>query len=163
MSTKNKKADKEGKFSRCIKAPIRILTKARDLYIKSMSDCATNVEIYSSYGAIGCPTPHVATSLPKSFSVRSSSASRKDDDLAELTRIASTRSVRKNKVELEILRRQNQSTLVGGGVSVVPRSHTVAFGRIDEEKPCDFGDSKLKTDHVFVRSGSHVVIRGRVF
>lgn len=158
MSTKCKKAGKEGKFSRCIKAPIRILTRARDFYIKSMSNCASNVSNYGSLGAMGCPAPHVGTSLPKSFSVRSS-ASSNDDDLAELMKAASTRSLGK-KIDLELLRQQ-QSPM--GGVNFVPRSHTVAIGRIDEEKPCDFGeDFKLKTD-AFPRSKSHAVTNKRVF
>jgi hypothetical protein len=40
----------------------------------------------------------------------------------------------------------------------MPRSHTVAIGRIDEEKPCDFDeeDVKVKTN-VYPRSRSYAV------
>lgn len=161
MSTKASK--ESSKFTRCIKAPIRILTRARDFYIKSMSDCAANVSTYGSVSVIGCPTPQVPSSLPKSFSVGSSATSSNDDDFSELMRVASTRSLGK-KIELEAFRQQqSRKQLPMGGIAVVPRSHTVAIGRIDEDKACEFGeDIKLKTD-VYPRSRSHAVTNRRVF
>ncbi|KAL3526905.1 hypothetical protein ACH5RR_011561 [Cinchona calisaya] len=157
------KASKEGKFARCIKAPIRILSRARDLYVKSMSDCAANVGTYGSMSLMGCPTPQVSTSLPRIFSA-GSSASSNTDGCSELMRLASTRNLGK-KIELETLRQQQSriQSPTSGGVNVVPRNHTVAIGRIDEDKACEFGeDIQLKTT-VFPGSRSHAVKNRRFF
>ncbi|KAK9284177.1 hypothetical protein L1049_025181 [Liquidambar formosana] len=140
---------KESKLSRCLKAPIRILTKARDFYIRSMLVCDGSV--------MGLPTGQVTT-LPKSFSVNSSK-SNNDEDLRELVRAASTRSLGK-KVELDLLRRQQPVTgksSPASGPNNVPRSASVGIGRIDEDAPCEFGeDVKVKTD-VYPRSRSYAV------
>ncbi|KAK3006365.1 hypothetical protein RJ639_017476 [Escallonia herrerae] len=142
------KASKESKISRCFKAPMRVLSKARDFYIRSMSECAGQV----GFGAaMGCPAPHIS-SLPRSFSVGSSSSSY-DQDFRELVRAASTRSLG-GKVDLEFRRRQSPAT----GVNVVPRSQSVAVGRIDEDKPCEFGeDFKVMTADMYPRSRSYAV------
>jgi len=146
MVTKGKK---ESRMSRYIKAPIRVLSKARDFYIQSMSECAGQV---TYGGGIGCPMPHVSPTLPRSFSVNSSrSWGHDNDDYRELVRAASTRSLGK-KVQLP---EQRQSPV--GGVKVVPRSRSVAIGRIDEDKTCDFGqDVKVKPD-IYPRSKSYAV------
>ncbi|XP_027178961.1 uncharacterized protein LOC113777927 [Coffea eugenioides] len=158
MSTIIKKAGKQGKFRTCVTAVTRILTRARDFYINCMNNCASNVGTYNSIGGMVYPASHLAPSLPKSFSVRSS-ALISDDDLAELLRAASTGGLR-NKIELEFLRQQRPPM---GGVSVVQRSQTIAIGRIDEEKPCDFGeDVTLRTD-AFPRSRSHAVTNRKDF
>ncbi|KAA8522583.1 hypothetical protein F0562_013056 [Nyssa sinensis] len=129
-----------------------MLIKARDLYVQSMSGCAGQV----GYGsAMGCPTAQVPSTLPKSFSV-SSSKSGNDEDFSELIRAASTRS-RGNKIELDLLRRQQSREPPTTGVNVVPRSQSVGIGRIDEDMPCEFGeDIKVKTD-ICPRSRSYAV------
>ncbi|RVX23922.1 hypothetical protein CK203_000746 [Vitis vinifera] len=86
---------------------------------------------------MGCPTAQVS-SLPKSFSV-SSSKSSGDQDLSELIKVASARSL-SNKIELDLLRRQPSSKSPVTGTNVVPRSMSVGIGRIDEDKPCEFGE-----------------------
>ncbi|KAK3021913.1 hypothetical protein RJ639_045207 [Escallonia herrerae] len=111
---------------------MRVLSKARDFYIRSMSECAGQVGFGASMG-MGCPTPHIS-SLPRSFSVGSTSSSY-DQDFRELVRAASTRSLG-GKVDLEFRQRQSPAS----GVNVVPRSQSVAVGRIDEDKPCEFGE-----------------------
>ncbi|XP_031115054.1 uncharacterized protein LOC116019101 [Ipomoea triloba] len=141
------KAKTESKFSRRIKAPIRVLMRARDFYIRSLSDCSGKFGS-GAVDVVGGPAPHIY-SLPRSFSV-ASSASSVEEDMRELIRIASTKSLG-GKVEAEILRRRQQPSLRsgssaagGGGMrNVLPRSHSVAVGRIDEDKPCDFGDIKV--------------------
>ncbi|XP_059644074.1 uncharacterized protein LOC132285858 [Cornus florida] len=144
-----KSSSKETKLSRCLKAPIKVLSKARDLYIQSMTQCAGKV---SYDNVMGCPTAQVS-SLPKSFSVNSSKSSN-DEDFRELIKVASTRSLG-NKIELDLLRRQHSP--VTGGVDAVPRSQSVGIGRIDEDKACEFGeDIKVNTD-VYPRSRSYAV------
>ncbi|XP_010248357.1 PREDICTED: uncharacterized protein LOC104591250 [Nelumbo nucifera] len=140
-------ASNESKLIRCIKAPLRILRKARDFYVRSMNDCANRV----SYGSVmGCPTGTIST-LPRSFSVNSSRPN-EDDDLRELIRVASKRSL-ENKIEMEL---QQQQQMAGG----VPRSFSVGIGRIDEDKPCNFDeDFKVKTHLLYPRSRSYAVTR----
>ncbi|GFP78883.1 hypothetical protein PHJA_000031800 [Phtheirospermum japonicum] len=131
MSTKSATARKEGKFVRYMKAPVRILARARDFYVHSLNDCAGQVAYYGS--AVGCPTPYNPATLPRSFSTNSScytNHSSRDEDLRELVRIASTRGL-VGKTEADLLRSGKSPA------SAVSRSRTVVIGRIDEDKACD--------------------------
>ncbi|TMW85877.1 uncharacterized protein LOC107010430 [Solanum pennellii] len=145
MSTN--KGSKESRLTRCIKAPIRVLIKARDCYVHSLMDCSGKI----GYGSVmGVPQ---ISALPRSFSVNSSVSSSRDEDFRELVRIASRKSL-VNKMETELLR---QKSIASKNVDAVPRSRSVAIGRIDEDKPCDFGDDvKVNTD-LFLRSRSCAV------
>ncbi|MCE3215738.1 hypothetical protein HAX54_003312 [Datura stramonium] len=146
MSTKG---SKESRIKKCIKAPIRVLIKARDYYVHSLMDCSGRI----AYGGVmGVPQ---ISALPRSFSVNSSESCSRDEDFRELVRIASRRTLL-NKAEAELLRQKSLSKN-GGNVNVVTRSRSVAVGRIDEDKPCDFReDVKVNTD-VFPRSRSCAV------
>lgn len=134
MSTK--RVSKESKFVRYMKGPIKILARARDLYVSSLTGCAGHV---THGNAMGCPTPQFA-SLPRSFSANSSYSdyNSREEDLRELIRIASTRSLT-GKAEAELLRSKRSPPIGAGGVAAVPRSRTVAIGRIDEDKTYEFG------------------------
>lgn len=138
MSTKTVR--KGSKIIRYMKAPSRILARARDFYVNSMMRCSGHV---GQSSAIGCSAPQFST-LPRSFSVNSSYSTTSEEDLRELIRASSTRSL-SGKIESELIRVKRPSPLRvgGGGVEVVPRSHTVAIGRIDEDKPCEFGISDV--------------------
>ncbi|KAK8716594.1 hypothetical protein V6N13_043900 [Hibiscus sabdariffa] len=116
---------KESKLGRYLKAPIRILIKARDFYIESMAEYSERV----SFGTVmGCPTGQV-NGLSRSYSVGSTKSINRDDDLRELIRAASTRSLR-NKVQLKHHGRQP--------------GRQCGIGRIDEDMPCEFEDE----DHI---------------
>ncbi|KAL0431475.1 UNVERIFIED_CONTAM: hypothetical protein Sradi_0773500 [Sesamum radiatum] len=95
MSTKTIR--KESKFARYMKGPVKALARARDLYVRSLSGCADHVHCADS---MGFPAPHFE-SLPRSFSTNSSYS--RDEDLKELVRLASTRSLT-GKVEAELHR-----------------------------------------------------------
>ncbi|XP_073064146.1 uncharacterized protein [Primulina eburnea] len=138
MSTKTVR--KGSKIIRYMKAPARILARARDFYVNRMMRCAGHV---GQSSAIGCSAPQFST-LPRSFSVNSSYSTTSEEDFRELIRAASTRSL-SGKIDSELLRVKRTSPLrvVRGGVAVVPRSHTVTIGRIDEDKPCEFGVSEV--------------------
>ncbi|KAL8472875.1 hypothetical protein ACS0TY_029263 [Phlomoides rotata] len=133
---KSKGDRKESTLLRLIIAPIRILTRARDLYIQSLTSGGGHV----SYGnSMGCPTPQIPK-LPRSLSSQSSFRSA-EDELRDLIRLASTRNL---KIDAE-LRRTKSSIPLGGGptmVTPVPRSRTVGFGRIDEDRAFEFGDDE---------------------
>uniref|UniRef100_A0A5B7BGH2 Uncharacterized protein n=1 Tax=Davidia involucrata TaxID=16924 RepID=A0A5B7BGH2_DAVIN len=135
------KASNQNRFMRIITIPIRVLSKARDFYVRSITDCATNVNVG------GVPAAGQLPSLPRSFSGISSRSSCDNEDLRELIRAASSRSLG-NRVELDLHMQQQQmmmmrqsiitSTVEGPRSSGVPRSSSVGMGRIDEDMPCDF-------------------------
>ncbi|CAA2981477.1 Hypothetical predicted protein [Olea europaea subsp. europaea] len=125
---------KESKVRRLIKAPIRILSRARDLYVQSLSGCTGE-----AYSSVGWPAaPQVLTNLPKSFSVNSSFSN--SDEVLYATNIRSLAGSIKRDDSLRRRRHQPEPNVVG-------RSQTVTIGRIDEDKPCEFGEHiAVKTD-----------------
>ncbi|KAL3640348.1 hypothetical protein CASFOL_015316 [Castilleja foliolosa] len=139
MSTKSTTARKEGKFVRYLKAPVKILARARDFYVHSLNGCAGHAAYYGS--AVGCPTPYNPASLPRSFSTNSSyNPSQRDEDIRDLVRIASTRGLI-GKTEADLLRSgksKSPAAVNSGGAAEMNRSRTILIGRIDEEKPCEF-------------------------
>jgi hypothetical protein len=152
----NKKSRKESTLKKILKAPLRILARARDFYIKGMAEYSDQVCVMS------CPTGNFNT-MPRSYSVSSTKPNHLDDDRRGPLRAASTRSnlgSRNSKINVDVPARQQYShkksaTRLGDNM---PRSHTVTIGRIDEEKPCDFDeeDVKVKTN-VYPRSRSYAV------
>ncbi|XVF61387.1 hypothetical protein PTKIN_Ptkin08bG0125100 [Pterospermum kingtungense] len=149
----SKKGSKENKLSRYLKAPIRGLLKARDSYVKRMTEYSEGIG-YATF--MGCPTGQVNSTLPRSYSVSSMKSGNGDDDLRELIRAASTRSLG-NRVQLELLKRQQARQ---SPTSKMPRSHSVGIGRIDEEKPCDFTEDHINVNtDVFPRSRSYAVTK----
>ncbi|XP_039023972.1 uncharacterized protein LOC120156785, partial [Hibiscus syriacus] len=99
--------------------------------------------------------------LPRSFSV-SSAASSENDDLKELIRAASVRSLGHMK-EVEMLFQQQRSRVQMG----LPKSCSVAMGRIDEENPCEFEENEgvvdKKRDLLYPRSKSYGVTKASPF
>ncbi|KAK9054142.1 hypothetical protein SSX86_025219 [Deinandra increscens subsp. villosa] len=116
---------------RVLKAPVRVVSKIRDLYISSMHSCASGM---------GGPTgAYASAGLPRSCSTTSSRA---EEDYAELMRFNSTKRL--------FLAAQQQAP-------VVPRSQSVAIGRIDEDQSVDFGADFRLNSEMFPRSRSHAV------
>nr|CAD1819527.1 unnamed protein product [Ananas comosus var. bracteatus] len=54
------------RWSRCLRAPLRVLCRARDLYVRSMAECAGHVQYEGA--AFGFPA---YGEVPRSFSLRS--------------------------------------------------------------------------------------------
>ncbi|XP_008796991.1 uncharacterized protein LOC103712289 [Phoenix dactylifera] len=125
------------RFGRCLRAPLRVLRRARDMYVRSLTECAGGVQ----YGAaVGYPT---FASVPRSYSFGSARTSSSDEDLRELIRAAS---------------QSRAGSLNARAGVVVPRSQSVAVGRIEEDKPCDFDDDvRVGSDLLFPRSRSCAV------
>ncbi|KAJ6871962.1 hypothetical protein NC651_031142 [Populus alba x Populus x berolinensis] len=152
----NKKSRKESTLKKILKAPLRILARAWDFYMKGMAEYSDQVCVMSF------PTGNF-NNMPRSYSISSTKPNHLDDDRREPLRAASTRSnigSRNSKINVDVPARQQYShkksaTRVGDNM---PRSRTVAIGRIDEEKPCDFDeeDVKVKTN-VYPRSRSYDV------
>ncbi|CAA0841072.1 Unknown protein [Striga hermonthica] len=99
MSTKrsNNRVGKESKLVRYIKGPIRILARARDFYVTSLTGCADQV---AYAGATFQPA-----ALPRSFSTSSA------HDTTELIRIASARA--KSEAELLRMKKRSRSVVIG--------------------------------------------------
>ncbi|KAL6012945.1 hypothetical protein ACLOJK_003434 [Asimina triloba] len=133
---------KASKFSRCVKAPIRALVRARDMYVNSMNSYAGKMP----------------SNLPKSFSVnsaRTSSDHHQEEDLRTLIRVMSERSQGGE---------MRQQTRGGGPNSRLPKSMSVGMGKIDEEEEAadDLADQDLKLDSSaaasYPRSRSYAVV-----
>ncbi|TQE14363.1 hypothetical protein C1H46_000282 [Malus baccata] len=155
-----KKPTKESRLTKFMKAPLRVLIKARDFYIMSMTECSGRFD----YGTVmGCPAAQVPSALPRSFSTSSTKSSTADnEDYRELMRAASARSVR-NKIEFDLARKVQlpRQPPVAGVPNAIPRSRSVGIRRIDEDKMCEFDEEeevKIKRA-VYPRSRSYAVSR----
>ncbi|KAL7101541.1 hypothetical protein ACP275_08G060100 [Erythranthe tilingii] len=131
MNSKMVRNSKQSKLMRYMKGPIQVLTGAGNLCVRSITAVGGGGggNMISYGNAMGCPTPRTPTAT---FEARRRPARHA---------AASTRG----KVEVE-LRCRSTGSFPSGGVAAVPRrSCTVAFGRIDEEKPFDcFGEEDCK-------------------
>lgn len=114
------------KLMKCIKAPVRALCKARDFYVKSINNCANNM----NYGV------YAPSTLPRSFSVTSARLSTSyDNDLREAMRVEAGRRLR--------LKAGDEAGLTKG---LPAKSYSLAIGRIDEDEPCYFEDDNKKRE-----------------
>ncbi|KAL5558691.1 hypothetical protein UlMin_034902 [Ulmus minor] len=165
-----KKAHSQNKFLRIIALPFRALGKARDLYVRSMTNSAQRISVYGS--SMGGPAGQFEA-LPKSSSVRTSRGSDYDDDYAELVRAASARSYG-NTLDMETILRQHLEQMMQSapatatttaGSTGLPKSSSVGMGRIDEDQPCEFGDQDGGGDvkpKLYPRSKSYAVSKRNV-
>ncbi|KAL3514421.1 hypothetical protein ACH5RR_027138 [Cinchona calisaya] len=158
------KASQQNRFLRIITIPIRALGKAKDFYVRGMTSFGAKVSYETTVMAMPASN-YVATTLPKSFSVNSSkSEDDKENDLRELIRAASTRRGDDNIKNISNLYNLQQQMIKG----MPPRSCSVGMGRIDEEKPCVFGEEynmnimKKDPQAFYPRSRSHAVNRKSV-
>lgn len=158
------KASQQNKFLRIITTPIRALGKAKDFYVRSMTSYSDRVA-YGSSMVGGMPTANYVGNLPKSFSVNSSKSD-DNDDLRELIKVASTRSLAgrldlNNLYSQQQMMKQQPSSLAVGPKGLPPRSCSVGMGRIDEENPSVFGEDNMniKPEAMYPRSRSHAVNR----
>jgi hypothetical protein len=118
------------------RAPRRALGAARDLYVRSLTGCAGQLQCDAAFGY-----PSLGGMPEYSFSASSSRRS-DDDDLRELIRAASQRRAAQ--------------------APVVPRSQSVAMARIDEDRPCEFGSAAAAGAVSLPRSQSCAVGPGRL-
>ncbi|KAK6160592.1 hypothetical protein DH2020_003973 [Rehmannia glutinosa] len=157
------KVSQQNRFLRMITIPIRALCKARDFYVKSMTNYADRM----NYGnVVAVPGASQVSVLPKSFSV-SSARSYNDEDFRELLRVASARGVG-DRVGLDsfVIKEQMKMRAGSGGgpQAMPPRSSSVTMGRIDEDSPCCYFGEDNSTNFVsarnkmqYPRSKSHAV------
>ncbi|XP_028772761.1 uncharacterized protein LOC114729904 [Neltuma alba] len=159
MGNKNK-AIKERKLSWYIKAPIRFLTRARDLYVNGMNRLSPHFNSVDT--AFGCPAAHPLV-LPRSFSAGPATSSPSSDDYRELLRANSVPYRHRGRLDLSVPQKQTRSpsSQAPGKASkmAVPRSRSVAIGRINEDEPCEFEEDLKTKPSVYARSRSYSVRR----
>ncbi|KAK7330936.1 hypothetical protein VNO77_25142 [Canavalia gladiata] len=115
-----------------MKAPLRFLTRARDIYVQGMIQCSGHFAYPEA--PLGCPTGQLPP-LSRSFSVDSAP---RDDDFKDLVRATSLRS-------------HNNSVEFSDAVVKMPRSRRPGITRIDEDKPCEyFGDDSVDRENLLV-------------
>ncbi|GAA0184410.1 hypothetical protein LIER_31698 [Lithospermum erythrorhizon] len=141
------KGTPKNRLCRIVSIPMKALVKAKDFYVRSMINCSDR----GNYGGIGAV--HSAP-LPRSFSSRSSSSSSYSDDreFVELVRAASRKGSLDNRMDVEFYLRQHQMMMMQkkntipysvGRSRKMPRSSSVAMGKIDEDEPYVFGEDDV--------------------
>ncbi|KAI9089074.1 hypothetical protein K1719_029353 [Acacia pycnantha] len=134
-----------------MKAPIRLLQKAKHFYIHGITECSGRFPYLDT--AMGCPTGQLSAAFPRSFSVASSARSSSAEDYKDLIKSAASRTYA-SRVDFEVPANQPRAPVT------VPRSRSVVIGRIDEDKPCDFGDDLPVRPNIYPRSKSYAARRG---
>lgn len=172
---------KQKRFLRIITMPLKVLGKARDLYIRSITGCAARTH-YSSADPVSIPFPR-SRSTSSAFSSSASSWTRLsdftfDDDYSELIRAASVRSLgHRNETDMfihqQLQQRQGNHVAVGAVAAVaavkgrLPKSSSVGMtmARIDEEdEEGSLKNQKKGYALLYPRSrSSAVTIRGSKF
>lgn len=173
----------QNRFLRIISIPLRALGKARDLYVRGMTNYADRGSCYGGK-LMGIPPSNSGGNLPRSFSA-TSSRSNDSEDFRELLRAASTRTLAETNsadlslyIQQEMMLRRKQhlrgtasvaAAIGGGGMQKMmpPRSCSVGMGRIDEDKPCstfseeeeeeDYNHNRKQKKSVYPRSRSYAV------
>lgn len=132
-------------MSRYMKAPIRFLSKAKDMYIQGMTHCS---EFAYVDAAMICPTVPATpvSTLPRSFSVGSATSSSGNRDYRDLVRSASVKAVNDHH-------KFQRSTS-----SQVPRTR---IAKIDEEKVSDFKKDDADDDNDNDKMGKKPLVFGR--
>ncbi|CAA7393803.1 unnamed protein product [Spirodela intermedia] len=115
------------RVGRMVTAPFRALRRLRDLYVRSMTGCAGS----GNFRKVTAFPGGASAGIRRSYSLNPSRvSSSSEDDLRDLVRAASQGA--RGSLNLSGF---YQSP---GGKPTVPRSQSVAIGRIDEDKPSDF-------------------------
>ncbi|KAJ4848179.1 hypothetical protein Tsubulata_045049 [Turnera subulata] len=151
----------QNKFMKIVSIPVRVLCKARDFYVRSMTNCTTGM-VYrqSEY--------NYPSGLPRSFSA-ASTRSNESEDYRDLLRAASVRSlghINELDMYMKQMMRQQQPLVGDHGISsnkgLMPKSTSVGMGfmgRIDEEKAYEeiSEDGSVKKPELYPRSKSYAV------
>ncbi|CAN1775951.1 hypothetical protein LINPERHAP1_LOCUS13499 [Linum perenne] len=147
MKSKQGQNQNQNLFLRIITSPIRAFGKAKDLYVRSLTDCAAGPRQnrrrnhhYSTGQQHYAPLP-----LPRSLSVASSITNiGSGEDLHELMRAASVRYYgHENEAEMYVqqLRQiRQQEREASRSEKALPKSVSVGMGfmgRIDEDNACE--------------------------
>lgn len=138
------KGHSKNMFMRIMCSPIRALGKARDAYVRSITNCGQSM----NYGSYPMDAASRFSSLSRSQttssrrSSSSSSLSRLDnnEDFAELVRAASARTLgNRMDIDLVLKQQQRQQQEQQKMNKKLPKSSSVGMAKIDEDMPFDSG------------------------
>ncbi|KAL2318428.1 hypothetical protein Fmac_032304 [Flemingia macrophylla] len=138
-------------LSRIVSSPLRALGKARDMYVRSITNCGQHVSYGDPLEGAG------RFSRSRSVATTTSSSSEVSDDYAELLRAASARTL-VNRIDMDLVLKQQQQQQRGSDSKGLPKSSSVGMAKIDEDSPyevCD-GGVAIVTDP-YPRSRSYAV------
>ncbi|GAB2222426.1 hypothetical protein Droror1_Dr00013644 [Drosera rotundifolia] len=131
----------KSKIMRIVAMPMKLLSKARDSYVKGMNSYAD----FNYYGGGAAFGPSMTGNpLPRSFST-SSMRAKETEDLRDLVRAASSKTFGE-KIDMNacLKEEQRKAATAAAMPATVPRSGSVAMGRIDEDKACEFEEEEDK-------------------
>ncbi|CAL5204803.1 unnamed protein product [Lathyrus oleraceus] len=153
---KSGKEQKQNKIVRIITTPIRVLGKAKDMYVRSITKCGNNMNYSNPIDSTGR-----FQNLPRSYSaVTTRSAGAGDsEDFVDLIRAASARTL-VNRIDMDLVLKQEPATSRPVSTNGLPKSVSVGMGRIDEEKASDLGEGVgdvLVLGNSYPRSRSYAV------
>ncbi|CAK8569431.1 unnamed protein product [Lathyrus sativus] len=129
-------------FMRIMCCPIRALGKARDAYVRSITNCGQSMN-YGSYpmdaasrfSSLSRSQSAATTSSRRSSSSSSLSRLDNNEDFAELVRAASARTLG-NRMDIDLVLKQQEQQKMN---KKLPKSSSVGMAKIDEDMPFDFG------------------------
>ncbi|WCJ18028.1 hypothetical protein M5689_000410 [Euphorbia peplus] len=137
---------KANKITKLTKASVKILCKARDVYIKGMLGFSRGVN--AGYGSAGIGGG--VARLPRSYSVNSSI----EVDEEELRRLLRLKSQKESEMKMQ----HNQQYESRG----MKRSYSVGLGKIgkiEEDRACSFREDVADANNLYPRSKSHAIRR----
>ncbi|WVZ19792.1 hypothetical protein V8G54_007114 [Vigna mungo] len=144
------KEQKQNKFVWIITTPFRVLGKARDAYVRSITQCGHNMNYSNPVDAAGR-----FEALPRSYSVATSRSD--NEDFAELLRAASARTLG-NRIDVDLVLKQQAQSRPPISSNGLPKSTSVGMGRIDEDTPYDLSEGDVGTlPKSYPRSRSYAV------
>ncbi|BAT77928.1 uncharacterized protein LOC124829752 [Vigna umbellata] len=144
------KEQKQNKLVWIITTPFRVLGKARDAYVRSITQCGHNMNYSNPVDAAGR-----FEALPRSYSVATSRSD--NEDFAELLRAASARTLG-NRIDVDLVLKQQAQSRPPISSNGLPKSTSVGMGRIDEDTPYDLSEGDVGTlPKAYPRSRSYAV------
>ncbi|TKY57911.1 hypothetical protein E2542_SST14965 [Spatholobus suberectus] len=139
------KGQSQSMLVRIVASPIRALGKARDMYVRSITNCGQHM----SYG----DPAEGAGRFSRSHSVATSTRSEVSEDYAELVRAASARTL-VSRIDMDLVLKQQQHH---GNSKGLPKSSSVGMARIDEDNPSDAEGAVAFVADPYPRSRSYAV------
>ncbi|CAL0322515.1 unnamed protein product [Lupinus luteus] len=127
------KEHKQSFFAKMIASPMKALGKARDMYVRSVTKCSQSMCYNVPMEGFGGYTP-----LSRSYSTGTSSRSEENDDLAELIRVASARTMGDRfgmGFDMKQYQQQQQLQKQQKTPKGLLKSSSVGLPKIDEDKP----------------------------
>ncbi|AES59298.1 hypothetical protein MtrunA17_Chr1g0152341 [Medicago truncatula] len=130
-----RKGQNQNMFVRIMCSPIRALGKARDAYVRSITNCGQNMS-YGSYPMDGASKFSLSRSQSAATSRRSSASLEGNEDFAELVRAASARTLG-NRIDVDLVLKQQHQQQQQKLHKGLPKSSSVGMAKIDEDMPFD--------------------------